>query len=56
MALVLGRLCVAPRVFWSMTLPELQALLRGALPSAVPDLGAHCDRVRLHDLMSRFPD
>lgn len=56
MALALGRLRVAPQVFWSMTLPELQALLRGALPSATPGTGAPCDRAGLHDLMSRFPD
>lgn len=56
MALVLGRLGVTPPVFWSMTLPELQAMLRGALGSAAPDVAALSDRACLDDLMSRFPD
>jgi len=55
MVLALGRLRIAPRVFWSLTVPELDAILHGALalPShSVPAL----DRSALDALRARYPD
>lgn len=54
MALVLGTLRVAPPVFWALTLPELTALLRGALGLAAEHVPL--SRSRLAALMQRFPD
>lgn len=55
MALALGRLRITPRDFWALTMPELEALLRGALGQ-----GAHpaspLDHSVLADLLARFPD
>ena len=53
MAVGLGRLGLAPNVFWNMTLPELDAALRGAFGDR---LAGALDRSELKDLMIRFPD
>lgn len=54
MGIALGALRVPPAQFWAMTLPELDALLRGALG---PRAEARAlSRTGLADLMSRFPD
>ncbi len=54
MALCLGSLRVSPAAFWSLTLPELSALVAGALgEEATPPSPS---RATLAALMSRFPD
>jgi len=49
----LGRLGLAPSVFWGMTLQELDAALNGAMRAKTPDAP---DLRELTSLMSRFPD
>ena len=54
MAARLGKLKLSPEMFWNMTLPELDAALRGAFG---PGIGHDApERVDLRALMSRFPD
>lgn len=54
MAIGLGGLGLAPKVFWSMTLPELQAAVRGRFDegtrAGVPP------RAALGELMTAYPD
>lgn len=55
MALALGRLRITPRDFWSLTMPELGALLRGLFGhdgASGPAIG----RPALEALLARFPD
>jgi uncharacterized phage protein (TIGR02216 family) len=54
MAAGLGLLRLPPDAFWSMTLRELAAALRGLLGPSSPD--APLPRAALAQLMSRFPD
>ena len=54
MAAGLGLLGLAPAVFWSMTLKELDSALRGRLGVGAFD-GAP-DAQSLSDLMQSFPD
>ena len=49
----LGMLRVAPRDFWAMTLPEIEAASRGLFGAG---LVAPLARTDLADLMARFPD
>jgi uncharacterized phage protein (TIGR02216 family) len=53
MRVALGHLRIPPAVFWTLTLPELDALLRGALGQ--PGLETPT-RAGLASLMQRFPD
>lgn len=50
----LGLLGLAPAVFWSMTLKELDAALRGRLGAGTVD--GPPDQASLAELMQRFPD
>ena len=54
MAAGLGLLGLAPAVFWSMTLRELDAALRGRLGSGA--LEGAPDSETLAALIQRFPD
>jgi uncharacterized phage protein (TIGR02216 family) len=54
MRLVLGTLRMPPDMFWRLTLPELDAVLRGAFPDTPPVRGV--SRSNLAALMARFPD
>ncbi|MEQ1578434.1 MAG: phage tail assembly chaperone [Hyphomicrobium sp.] len=54
MAAGLGLLALAPAVFWSMTLKELDAALRGRLGSCV--LEGPPDSQTFAALMQNFPD
>jgi uncharacterized phage protein (TIGR02216 family) len=54
MAFGLGLLRLSPEAFWSMTLPEFAAALRGVkgeFASVAP-----LDAAGLHGLMTMFPD
>lgn len=55
MALGLGRLRITPRDFWALTMPELDALLRGALGRHAT-IAPPMDRPALDVLRTRFPD
>jgi len=50
----LGVLRLPPAIFWSMTLRELDAALRGAFD--LPCAGASPSRADLAALMKSFPD
>lgn len=52
MALGLGRLRLAPDIFWRMTLPELAAAARTLQPGGAPPI----TRAALERMMRRFPD
>jgi uncharacterized phage protein (TIGR02216 family) len=53
MAVALGRMRLAPAVFWSMTMPELHAVFASLdCDAASPSLA----RGDLDALMQRFPD
>jgi uncharacterized phage protein (TIGR02216 family) len=54
MAVVLGSLRLPPATFWALTMPELDALLRGALGIVGSDTAP--SRNGLSALMARFPD
>mgnify|MGYP001294818046 FL=1 len=54
MAIGFGLLGLAPRAFWSLTLAELDAAVRGRLGGALP--GRPPARSELTALMKRFPD
>ena len=54
MRLGLGRLGLAPDVFWAMTPAELTRALEGA-GILVPE-GARMTRATLEDLMAEYPD
>ncbi|RTL71910.1 MAG: phage tail assembly chaperone [Hyphomicrobiales bacterium] len=54
MGLVLGHLRMPPDVFWRLTLPELDAIIRGSFPAAEAPSGVN--RSTLSALMTRFPD
>jgi uncharacterized phage protein (TIGR02216 family) len=56
MALALGRLRIPPAQFWTMTLPELDAVLRGALGLLPAEAVPGFDRTSLTALQARFPD
>ena len=49
------RLRITPRDFWTLTMPELEALLRGALGQGAQP-APPLDRASLADLLARFPD
>ena len=51
MAIGLGAMRLAPAAFWTMTLRELAAVLRGMFPE-----DAAFGRGELDELMRRFPD
>jgi uncharacterized phage protein (TIGR02216 family) len=52
MAFGLGVLRLPPKHFWSMTLREMAAAMRGALPDQPERLA----KARLDELMQRYPD
>lgn len=52
MAFGLGRLRLAPRDFWALSLPELA----GAMQSTNPRLAVPVTRQWLSEAMQRFPD
>lgn len=54
MAFGLGLLRLSPEAFWTMTLPEFAAALRGAKGEFAPV--APLDATGLHALMMMFPD
>ncbi len=54
MAVGLGRLRMAPAVFWAMTLPELAAAIRGVAGRAAG--AGPISRPGLAALMQRYPD
>jgi uncharacterized phage protein (TIGR02216 family) len=53
MGIGLGVLALAPAAFWSMTLKELAAAIRGRCGPALPVPPSRSD---LDALMQRFPD
>lgn len=54
MAIGFGLLGLEPRAFWSLTLAELNAAVRGRFGAARPD--APPSRRDLADLAQRYPD
>jgi uncharacterized phage protein (TIGR02216 family) len=48
-----GLLALSPQAFWSMTLRELEAAIRGRLGIAGPAAPSRSD---LADLLQRYPD
>lgn len=52
MTLGLGRLRLAPEIFWRLTLPELAAAARAVAPGGQAPMA----RGELEGLMTRFPD
>lgn len=54
MAIALGSLRIPPADFWALTVPELDALLRGA--RGITENGRALSRDGLSALMARFPD
>jgi hypothetical protein len=54
MAVAFGVLGLAPAVLWSMTVPELEAAIRGRLgPTARGEAPSRAD---LRAMMAQFPD
>lgn len=56
MAFGLGELKLAPEVFWAMSLPELNAALRGARPHLNGVGQTSLSVENFVDLMTKFPD